>query len=146
MNMIKDNENFLHSEITEEIIGQAFNIYNALGSGFLESIYKKALTKKLKEKGFDVRCEHPVKVFFEGEIVGDFFCDILVNEKVILELKAIESLNRIHEVQLVNYLKATDIEVGLLKNFGNKLEFKRKVLTKNHKKSVLSASGKNEKV
>lgn len=140
IDMIKDKDNYLHSELTEEIIGQAFNVYNALGSGFLESVYKKALTKKLREKGFDIRCEHPVKVYFEGEIIGDYFCDILVNEKVIIELKAIETLNKIHEVQLVNYLKATDIEVGLLINFGNKIEFKRKVLSRSHKKSALSAS------
>ncbi|MEO8512191.1 MAG: GxxExxY protein [Ignavibacteria bacterium] len=140
--MIKDNENYLHSELTEEIIGQAFNVYNALGSGFLESVYKRALTKKLREKGFDIICEHPIKVYFEGENIGDYCCDILVNELVIVELKAIETLAKIHEVQLVNYLKATNLEVGLLINFGEKIEIKRKVLTRNHKKSALSASEK----
>lgn len=133
MNMINKNENYLHSEITEEIIGQAFYVYNALGSGFLESIYKKALAKKLREKGFNILCEHPISVIFEGEKLGDYFCDIIVDNKVIVELKAIESLNRIHEVQLVNYLKATNIEVGLLINFGNKIEIRRRVLSNDHK-------------
>ncbi len=144
--MIKEKENYLHSELTEEIIGEAFKIYNTLGSGFLEKVYQRALTKKLLEKGFDVKCEYPVKVHFEGDVIGDYCCDILVNEKVILELKAIESLAKIHEVQLVNYLKATNIEVGLLINFGEKIEIKRRVLTNNHKKSALSASIKNEEV
>ncbi len=142
--MIKDKENYLHSELTEEIIGAVFGVYNTLGSGFLEKVYQKALTKKLIEKGFDVKCERPIKVYFEGEVVGDYCCDILVNEKIILELKAIESLAKIHEVQLVNYLKATNMEVGLLINFGEKIEIKRRVLTNDHKKSVLSASMKSK--
>lgn len=136
--MIK--QNYIHSEITEQIIGEAFKVYNILGSGFLEKVYCNALYKKLTEKGLDVKCEYPVKVYFEGEIVGDYYCDIIINETVIVELKAIESLSKIHEVQLVNYLKATNLEVGLLINFGEKIEIKRKVLTKHHKKSELSAS------
>ncbi|MFI5211772.1 MAG: GxxExxY protein [Ignavibacteria bacterium] len=138
--MIKEKENYIHTEITEQIIGEAFKVYNALGSGFLEKVYCKALSKKLIEKGLDIKCECPVKVYFEGEIVGDYFCDILVNDKVIVELKAVETLSKIHEVQLVNYLKATALEVGLLINFGEKIEIKRKILTKDHKKSALSAS------
>lgn len=133
-------ENYLHSDLTERIIGEAFKVYNVLGSGFLEKVYGKALCKKLIESGLEIKREFPVKVYFEGEIIGDYCCDILVNELVIIEIKAIESLAKIHEVQLVNYLKATNLEVGLLINFGEKIEIKRKVLTKNHKKSALSAS------
>ena len=134
------NENYLHSALTEKIIGEAFKVYNILGSGFLEKVYNNALCKKLRECGLDIKCEFPIKVFFEGEIIGNYCCDIMVNDLVIVELKAIETLAKIHEVQLVNYLKATDLEVGLLINFGEKIEIKRKVLTKNHKKSALSAS------
>lgn len=138
--MIKGKDNYLHSELTEQIIGEAFTVYNSLGSGFLEKVYCRALSKKLSEKGMDIKYEFPIKVYFEGEIVGDYVCDMLVNNKVIVELKAVEALAKIHEVQLVNYLKATRMEVGLLINFGEKIEIKRKVLTRDHKKSVLSAS------
>lgn len=134
------NGNYLHSELTERIIGEAFKVFNILGSGFLEKVYNKALCKKLIDCGLEVKCEYPVKVYFEGEVIGNYSCDIMVNDLVIVELKAIETLAKIHEVQLVNYLKATDLEVGLLINFGEKIEIKRKVLTKNHKKSALSAS------
>ncbi len=135
------NDNFKHSEITEKIIGEAYKVFNVLGSGFLEKVYARALCKKLRDAGFSIDEEYPIKVIFENEIIGDYFADIIVDNKVIVELKAVEILNKIHEVQLVNYLKATDLEVGLLLNFGEKIEIKRKVLTKNHKKSALSASG-----
>ncbi len=134
------NDNFKHSEITEKIIGEAYKVFNVLGSGFLEKIYARALCKKLRDAGFSINEEYPIKVIFENEIIGDYFADILVDNKVIVELKAVEILNKVHEVQLVNYLKATDIEVGLLVNFGNQIEFKRKVLTKNHKNHKISAS------
>ena len=89
-------------------------------AGFWKKFIAEALSKKLKEKALDIKCEFPIKVNFEGEIIGDYFCDILVEDKVIVELKAIEKLSKIHEVQLVNYLKATDLEVGLLINFVNR--------------------------
>lgn len=130
-----NTDNYLHSEITEKIIGEAYKVYNALGYGFLEKVYVRALTKKLKEAGLSVENECPIKVYFEDEIVGDYCADIIVEKKVIVEVKAIESLSSIHETQLVNYLKATKTEVGLLLNFGKKLEFKRKVLSVNHKQS-----------
>ncbi len=132
------NDNFKHSEITEKIIGEAYKVFNVLGSGFLEKVYSRALCKKLRDAGFSIDEEYPIKVIFENEIIGDCFADIIVDNKVIVEIKAIEILSKVHEVQLVNYLKATDIEVGLLINFGDQIEIKRKVLTKNHK---ISASG-----
>lgn len=123
-------ENYKHSELTERIIKEAYYVYNKLGYGFLEKVYENALFIRLKNTGFNVSQQYPVNVYFENELVGEYFADILIEEKVILELKAIEKLIAIHEVQLVNYLKATKIEVGLLINFGPKIEIKRKVFTK----------------
>jgi GxxExxY protein len=136
-----NKENYKYSDLTEKIIGQIFVVYNTLGHGFLEKIYRKALLKKLREIGLKAYEEYPIKVSFEGEVVGDYFADILVEEKVILELKAAECLNAAFEAQLINYLKATGFEVGLLVNFGKKLEIKRKVFSADHKKSVQSAAG-----
>ena len=135
------NGNYVHSEITEKIIGEVYFVYNALGSGFLEKVYENALCKRLREFGFNVKQQFPVNVFFENEIVGQYFADILIEDKVILELKTCEALIPIFEVQLVNYLKATKIEVGLLINFGPKLEIKRKVYSGHlttHNKSLLN--------
>ncbi len=127
---MKYKENYKHSELTERIIKEAYYVYNKLGYGFLEKVYENALFIRLSNTGFNVSQQYPVNVYFENELVGEYFADILIEEKVILELKAIEKLSAIHEVQLVNYLKATKIEVGLLINFGPKIEIKRKVFTK----------------
>jgi len=113
--------------LTEKIIGCAFRVYNTLGSGFLESVYKQAMAVELHKAGLPFVIEAPVKVFYEGKIVGDFFADVIVQGKVILELKAVEEINRVHEIQLVNYLKATNTAIGLVINFGpNDLRVKRK--------------------
>jgi GxxExxY protein len=127
-------KNYKYSEITKEIIKESFYIYNHLGSGFLEKVYENALIIRLKKSNFAIESQKPIKVIFEGETIGDYFADIVVENKVVVELKAVKDLNPIHEVQLVNYLKATGFEVGLLINFGDKLSFKRKVLTKKYKK------------
>ncbi len=128
--MKKYPENYKHSEITEKIIKFAYYVYGALGSGFLEKIYENALCKKLKEQNLEIKQQYPINVYFENELIGAYFADILVENKVIIELKAIEKLHIVHEVQLVNYLKATKIEVGLLINFATeKLEIKRKVFS-----------------
>ena len=126
------NNNYKYSEITEVIIGEAYKVHNALGSGFLEKVYENAFYKKIKETGFRVVQQHPIKVLFENEIVGEYCTDLLVEDKIIVESKALESMHQIHEVQLVNYLKATGLEIGLLLNFGKKLEVKRKVFSVNH--------------
>jgi len=128
-----NKENYKYSELTERIIGEAFEVYNVLGYGFLEKVYQNAMLIRLNAVGLKAIDEYPIKVHFEGEVIGDFFADILVDDKVIVELKAIEVLNPIHEVQLVNYLKATNIEVGLLINFGKRLEIKRKVFNDSYK-------------
>ena len=121
-------ENYKHKDITEKIIGAAYNVHNTLGSGFLEKVYQKSLAIELQALGFSFDMEKPIKVYYKGELVGDYIADIIVEDKVILEIKAIKELSNIHEVQLVNYLKATGIEVGLLINFGTSVEIKRRVM------------------
>lgn len=121
------DDNYQHAEITEKIIKQVYYIFNKLGYGFLEKVYENAMIKKLKDIGLKVEQQKPINVIFENEIIGKYFADIIVEEKIIIELKSIETFNSIHEIQLVNYLKATNMEVGLLINFGKKLEIKRKV-------------------
>jgi len=120
-----------HTEITEAVIGCAFEVIKELGSGFLESVYEKALLLALRQKGLASVAQYPLKVSFRGENVGEFFADILVEQKVLVELKAIKMLVPEHQAQLINYLHASGIEVGLLINFGNpKLEIKRCFKTK----------------
>jgi GxxExxY protein len=115
-----------HSNITETIIGCAFEVMNELGSGFLESVYEKALVHALRQKGLMALSQHPLKVMFRGVCVGDFFADILVESKVIVELKAVKAIAPEHQAQIINYLNATGLEVGLIINFGNpKLEYRR---------------------
>jgi len=116
-----------HAELTEAIIGAAMNVHRALGPGFLESVYQNALAHELRKQGLQVSCEEPIKVSYDSIVVGDFFADMVVEDNVLIENKAVQSLNPAHEVQLVNYLTATGIEVGLLLNFGaERLQFKRK--------------------
>jgi GxxExxY protein len=125
--MIRPDDNYIHSEITDKIIGCAYDVYNQLGFGFAEKVYENAMMIKLPQKGLEVVQQTPINLYFEGNLVGEYFADILVNSKVILELKAVSSLSKAHEVQLVNYLKATGIKVGLLINFGEKLKITRRV-------------------
>ena len=118
-------------KITEEIIGCAFEVINELGSGFLESVYERALAIALQQKGLMVQIQHPIKVYFRNQVVGEFYADLFVEEKVIVELKAVKAIAPEHQAQTINYLKATGIEVGLLINFGSpKLEYKRFTRTK----------------
>lgn len=115
-----------HEEITQAVIGCAFEVINELGAGFLESVYERALALALRHRGFSTIAQHPIKVTFRGECVGDFFADLLVEGKVIVELKTVRALAPQHQAQVINYLNATGIEVGLLINFGNpRLEYKR---------------------
>lgn len=116
-----------YSNLTEKIIKAAYTVHNVLGFGFLEKIYQNALIIELRKMGLNVLSEEPITVYYENEIVGQYVADIIVEKKVILELKAVKDLAIIHEVQLVNYLKATSIEVGLLINFGHSVQIKRKV-------------------
>ena len=114
-------------EITGKIIGCAMKVHRTLGCGFLESVYQNALAYELKKAGLEVQCEVPIKVFYEGVDVGEFYADLLVEKQVIVENKAVEQLCPAHEVQLVNYLTATEFDVGLLINFGSSsLQYKKK--------------------
>ena len=116
----------LHSELTGQIIGCAFEVQNELGSGFLESVYEKALAIALCERGIRAQQQTAISVNFRGHPVGDFYADLFVEGKVIVELKAVATLTSQHQAQLINYLKATEIPVGLLINFGNpRLEYRR---------------------
>jgi GxxExxY protein len=117
-----------YQELTHEIIDAVYTVHNTLGYGFLEKVYQNALMIELAKRGIKAESEKPIKVFYNGQAVGDYVADVVVGDKVILELKAVKELNDIHEVQLVNYLKVTGIEVGLLINFGPSVEIKRKVL------------------
>jgi len=121
--------NFKHTETTEKIIKAFYQVYNTHGYGFLEKVYENAMFLELKKAGLFVEKQRPIKVFYDSQEVGLYFADLVVSECVIIELKASEVLCEEHELQLINYLKATDIEVGLLLNFGKKPEVKRKVFT-----------------
>jgi GxxExxY protein len=123
----------LHEDITDKIIKAFYKINNTLGYGFLEKVYENAMEIELQNMGCRVTKQKNIKVYYENKEVGDYYADLLVNDLVIVEIKASESLRKEHEAQLINYLKATKIEVGLLLNFGKKAEFKRKIFTNDHK-------------
>ncbi|MDZ4149306.1 MAG: GxxExxY protein [Flavobacteriaceae bacterium] len=125
----------LHEDTTGKVIKAFYKVYNELGYGFLEKVYENALYLELTAMGLYCEKQKPIKVHYNGEIVGAYFSDIIVNNAVILELKAAETLIEEHELQLINYLKATEIEVGLLLNFGKEPQFKRKLFT-NDKKQI----------
>ena len=118
-----------HSDLTEKVIGCAYRVYNTLGSGFLESVYEKCLIIEARKYGLSVEAQKAVNVYYDEQIVGNFIADLIIDKKVIIELKAVRNLVVAHEVQLVNYLTATKIPIGLLINFGEaKVEVKRKFL------------------
>ncbi|MBN1516812.1 GxxExxY protein [Candidatus Sumerlaeota bacterium] len=122
----------LYENLTEIIIGCAYKVYNTLGFGFLESVYENSILLELKRAGLDAQQQKPIQVYYDGQIVGEFVADIVVHDIIIIELKSVRKLIESHEVQLVNYLKATGKDVGLLINFGeNKVEVKRKVRSLN---------------
>ena len=118
---------YKHSEITEKIIAAAYAVHKELGYGFLEKVYKSALIIELENLPLECRAEAPMQVFYRNRLVGEFFADIIVEDKVVIEVKAVSKIDPAHEVQLVNYLKASGISVGLLINFGTSVEVKRRV-------------------
>ena len=120
-------EEFLHKDITAKIIQAFYKVYNTLGYGFLEKVYENAIRIEIGKSGLHVEQQKNIKVYYDSEQVGDYYADLLVENLVIVELKAAETICDEHETQLLNYLKATDIEVGLLINFGKKAEIKRKI-------------------
>ena len=116
-------------DLTEKIIGCAIKVHRALGPGYLEAIYENALAFELRDLGLRVKQQEPVQVFYKGQLVGDYFADLIVDDKVIVELKAAHRMDKAFETQLLNYLKARGIEVGLLLNFARKVEIKRMVFS-----------------
>jgi GxxExxY protein len=113
--------------LTREIIGCAYKVHNALGSGFLEKVYENALMIELVKLGHRVKQQEPINVVYEGHVVGEYYADLWVDESVVLEIKAVvQMLAKIHEVQLVNYFTATGIDTGLILNFGSSVQVKRK--------------------
>lgn len=124
----------LHKELTESIIKAFYDVYNELGFGFLEKVYQNSLYLELMARGFEVEAQKQIKVHFKGFEVGEYYPDLLVNNTIILELKVVEGIIPEFEYQLINYLRGTDKEVGLLLNFGLKPEFRRKIFENSRKK------------
>jgi len=133
MDSSTDYEDIKHKELTERIINIFYKVYNKLGYGFLEKVYENAMLREFKKENIPAVSQSPIKVFYEDEIIGEYFADIFVDDKVIVEIKAAKGLALENEAQLLNHLKATDIEVGLLLNFGTKPEIKRKVFDNDRK-------------
>ena len=126
----------LHKSITDIILKVYYEVYNELGYGFLEKVYQNAIYFELKSLGYKVEAQKQIKVYFKQQLVGEYYSDLLVEDKVIVELKACDLLMNIHVAQIMNYLKATEIEVGLLLNFGEEPEFKRLIYTNDRKKNL----------
>lgn len=126
-------KDYLHNEITEKIIQAYYKVYNTLGYGFLERVYHNSLLIELRKMGLNCKSQYPINVFYDNQQVGEYFADIIVEDLVIIENKVSEMLVEENEYQLINYLKATNFEVGLLLNFGKKPEFKRKIFTNDRK-------------
>lgn len=130
--------NFPRGELTRRILVAYFAVYNELGSGFLESVYRVALARALEEEGIQVEQEAPIDVFFRKAVVGRFHADLVVEDCVVIEIKAVRALLPAHDAQLIHYLRATTIEVGLLLNFGKTPEFKRLIYSNKRKKSIIA--------
>ena len=134
---------FKHTDITELIIKAFYQVYNTLGYGFLEKVYRNAMAIELRQLGLEVISESRILVYYDGEVVGEYFADLLVAGVVIVELKAAKKLVAAHEAQLLNYLKATPYEVGLLLNFGPQPEIKRKAFDNSRKGSMRWLEGRD---
>ncbi len=127
-------EKMKHEKLTQKIIGAFYTVYNALGYGFLENVYENALRIELHKIGLRVAPQYAINVLYDGQVVGEYFADLLVEDQVIIELKAVRNLLPEHEAQLLNYLNATRYEVGLLLNFGIKPQLKRKIFDNEQKR------------
>ena len=130
-----------HELLTEQLIGIFFEVYNELGHGFIESIYEKAYIRLLAERDIKFEQQRPITVFFRGLELGEFKADLVVESLVIVEFKAVRFLDATHEKQLINYLRATNIEIGMLFNFGPRAQFRRLVLDNDHKQDRAAVAG-----
>ena len=134
-----------HADLTGKIIGCAMKVHGTLGPGFLESVYQRALALELNRAGLDVECEKRIEVRYEGVVVGDFAADMMVGGVVLVEIKGVQALVTAHEVQVVNYLTATGVDIGLLLNFGaGRLEFKRKY--RNYRPKQADTSSNSDRI
>jgi GxxExxY protein len=122
------SKNLKYTELTEQIISCAYEVHNVLGAGFLEKVYENALLQELKLKGLKAESQRGISVRYKSIVVGEYFADVIVENAVIIELKALDKLSDIHEIQIKNYLRATGIEVGLLINFGKSVDVRRKFI------------------
>ena len=128
LNLDKD---FKYKEITEMILNAAFEVHNTLGCGFLEKVYENALVYELRLRGYKVEAQKGIQVNYKGQIVGGYISDLIIEDKIVIELKTVEEVSKVHKAQLLNYLKATGYEVGLVLNFAKpRLEYKRLIMTK----------------
>jgi GxxExxY protein len=125
---------FLHKSLSDSILKAYYEVYNELGYGFLEKVYQNALYIELKSQGFKVEAQKQIKVYYKSQMVGEYFADLIIDDSITLELKACECLMDEHQAQLLNYLKATKVEIGILLNFGVVPEFKRLIYTNDRKK------------
>ena len=129
-----------HETITQAVIGAFYDVYNALGYGFLEKVYENAMAIEIRRRAHTVACQYPIAVSYRDQIVGDYYADLLIDDAVIVELKAVRALAKQHEAQLLNYLSATPYEVGLLLNFGPEPKFIRKVFDNDRKRYLAAGS------
>jgi GxxExxY protein len=129
------SDKLLHRQITSKVLRAFYNVYNTLGPGFLEKVYENAMAIELRKMGLRVGQQQPVKVFYQGQLAGNYFADLVVEGVVILELKVADAIHEVFEAQLTNYLKATEIEVGMILNFGPEPTFRRMILTNDRKKA-----------
>jgi GxxExxY protein len=127
-------DELLHKELTNKIINCFYTVYNTLGFGFLERVYENSLLIELRKQGIKAEKQKPIRVYYTEQLVGEYFADIVVSDSIIVELKAAECIIEEHELQLINYLKGTDKEIGLLLNFGKRPEFRRKIFTNDRKR------------
>ena len=132
---LKSLAQMLHSDITDPILGAFYHVHRELGHGFLESVYERSMITALEKRGVHVDGHASVKVHYAGQVVGDFYADLIVENRVVVELKACRALDENHEAQLLNYLRATTLEVGLLLHFGPTARFRRLILTNDRKQS-----------
>jgi GxxExxY protein len=135
------DSNYKHSELTDTVIGVFYEVYNELGFGFLESVYRNSLRHALLEKGLPVEQEVAVSVFFRGHNVGDFRADLVVNGTILLELKTAEQIVAAHESQVLNYLRSTALELGLIPNFGPRPQLRRLLLDNSRKHTKTHRAG-----
>ena len=131
-------DSFKHKETTNLLIKAFFKVYNTLGHGFIEKVYENAMVIEARSLGLQIKQQQPISVFYGDTVVGEYITDFIVNSAVIVELKAVSKLTELHEAQLMNYLKATPYEIGLLLNFGIKAEFQRRIMDNNRKKKPLT--------